>query len=77
MSKRKYPEARSLYQEVSGEFDKALGDKHSESRNVMKLFIKLLFKIPEIPTAISMIHVCIKRYLCIYTYIYINIYAYA
>jgi hypothetical protein len=27
----------------------------------MKLFIKLLFKIPEIPVAISMIHICIKR----------------
>jgi hypothetical protein len=27
----------------------------------MKLFIKLLFKIPEIPMAISMIHICIKR----------------
>ena len=60
-AKRKYGEARTVYQEVLGEYEKTFGDRHVETRRLMGLLIAMLFKISELPTAVNMIHMSVKR----------------
>ena len=60
-ARRKYSEARTIYQEALTGCEKSFGERHFETRNTMKLFIKLFFKIPDIPAAVGMIHLSVKR----------------
>ena len=57
----KYEEARMIYKEVLIELEKIYGENHVETRNHMKLFIKLYFMIPEIQNGVDMINKCVLR----------------
>ena len=57
----KYEDARMIYQEVLHEYEKIYGENHIETRNHLKLFIKLYFMIPEIENGVDMINKYVRR----------------
>ena len=59
--RRKYEDARLIYQDVLEEYEKIYGVRHLETRKHLSMFIKMLYMVPDVSTAINMIHKCVLR----------------